>query len=111
MIGIIPNPKYKDGHDEVIALYKSRKIENIRTAIKIAEKFAVVGKGEAGAAKSGTQLLKHYRGKQSATGKLETICQKAYQNIFCKRKHQSEVTIYFNQCKNQSTNIEPKSFY
>ena len=68
---IAANPKYQDGMDEVIALYKTRKIENIRTATKIAEKFAVIGKGSAGAAKSGLKLLTPYRTKAPATGKLE----------------------------------------
>ena len=65
------NPKFDEGMDEVIALHKTRKIENIRTATKIAEKFAVTGKGSAGAAKSGVNLLKRYRTKVPATGKLE----------------------------------------
>ena len=52
-------------------MYKTRKIENIRTATKIAEKFAVTGKGSVGAAKSGLKLMKPYRTKLPATGKLE----------------------------------------
>jgi hypothetical protein len=63
------NPKYQDQMNEVISLYKSRKIENIRTAMKIALKFTP-GKGSAGAAKSGIKLLAPYRTRQPATGKL-----------------------------------------
>ena len=62
------NPKYQDQMNEVISLYKSRKIENIRTAMKIALKFTP-GKGSAGAAKSEMKLLAPYRTRQPATGK------------------------------------------
>ena len=75
---ISPNPKYRIEMDEVIELYKSRKIENIRTARKIAEKFATIGKGSAGAAKSGMKLLKPYRTRQPATGKLSRGKKRSY---------------------------------
>jgi len=63
------DPKYKKQRDEVISLYESRKIENIRTAMNMIMKFKP-GKGSAGAARSGMKLLEKYRTKESATGKL-----------------------------------------
>ena len=72
------NPKYRKEMDEVISLYKSRKIENIRTAMKIADKFAVQGKGSAGAAKSGIKLMAPYRTKEPATGKLSRGKKRTY---------------------------------
>ena len=108
---IVPNPKYKDGHAEVISLYKSRKIENIKTAIKIAEKFAVVGKGEAGAAKSGTQLLKQYRGKQSATGKLARQFVKKYTKTYFVKGTVNVKTQYIStNAKTKQNKLNPKVF-
>ena len=65
------NPKYQDAMDELLTLYKTRKIENIRTATKIAEKLSTVGKGSAGAAKKAIQMLAKYRTYKPATGKIE----------------------------------------
>ena len=108
---IVPNPKYKDGLAEVISLYKSRKIENIKTAIKIAEKFSVVGKGEAGAAKSGTQLLKQYRGKQSATGKLERQFVKKYtKTYFVKGNIKVKSQYVSTNAKTKVRTLNPKVF-
>ena len=108
---IVPNPKYRDGLAEVISLYKSRKIENIKTAIKIAEKFAVVGKGEAGAAKSGTQLLKQYRGKQSATGKLERQFVKKYtKTYFVKGTVKVKSQYVTTSAKTKEKKLNPKVF-
>ena len=65
------NPKYQDSMNELLTLYKTRKIENIRTATKIAEKLSTKGKGSAGAAKKAIQMLAKYRTYQPATGKIE----------------------------------------
>jgi hypothetical protein len=76
---IIPaNPKYQKEMNEVISLYKSRKIENIRTAFKIADKFSVQGKGSTAAAKAGMKLLALYRTRESATGKLSRSKKRTY---------------------------------
>ena len=76
---IIPaNPKYQKEMNEVISLYKSRKIENIRTAMKIADKFSVQGKGSTAAAKSGMKLLAPYRTREPATGKLSRGKKRTY---------------------------------
>ena len=63
------DPKYKKQRDEVISLYSSRKIENIRTAENMNMKLKP-GKGSAGAARSCMKMLEKYRTKESATGKL-----------------------------------------
>ena len=68
---ITPNPKFVEGMDELISLYKSRRIENVRTAFKIADKLSATGKGSVGAGNAGMKMLAKYRTKESATGKLD----------------------------------------
>jgi hypothetical protein len=63
--------KYRDALSEVVSLYKSRKIENIRTARNIAERLSGVGKGSTGAANKAVKLLAKYRTYEPATGKIE----------------------------------------
>ena len=65
------NPKFTQGMDELISLYKTRKIENVRTAFKIADKLSATGKGSIGAGNAGMKMLAKYRSKESATGKLD----------------------------------------
>ena len=86
------NPKYKDEMNEVISLYKSRKIESIRTAMKIALKFTP-GKGSTGAAKAGIKMLAPYRTRQPATGKLSRGKKRTY---FVKRNNHSKISVCDN---------------
>ena len=79
--------------------------------MKIAEKFAVVGKGEAGAAKSGTQLLKQYRGKQSATGKLERqFIKKNTRTFFVKGNLKVKSQYVTTTAKTKVRTLNPKVF-
>ena len=65
------NPKFTQGMDELVSLYKSRRIENVRTAFKIADKLSATGKGSTAAGNAGMKMLAKYRTKESATGKLD----------------------------------------
>ena len=64
------NPKYQESMDELLSLYKTRKIENIRSAEKIADGLSYVGKGSAGAANKAMAALAEYRTDAPATGKI-----------------------------------------
>ena len=78
LLRIMPfDPKYREYRDDVISLYASRRIENMRTAEKILRKFAG-GKGSASAAKSGIKLLEPYRTREPATGKLSRGKKRTY---------------------------------
>ena len=109
---ITANPKSKQTMDEVIALYKNRKIENIKTAMKIAEKFAVLGKGSAGAAKAGLKLLEAYRSKAPATGKLERqYVKKNTKNYFVKGTLKVKSQYYTTNAKTKERRLNPKVFH
>ena len=100
------NPKYQDQMNEVISLYKSRKIENIRTAMKIALKFTP-GKGSAGAAKSGIKLLAPYRTRQPATGKLSRGKMRTY---FVKGTVTRKSQYISTNAKTKERKLNPKIF-
>jgi hypothetical protein len=84
---ITANPKFTQGMDELITLYKSRQIENVRTAFKIADKLSTTGKGSIGAGNAGMKLLAKYRTKESATGKLDRQATKQSAKMKLKKYH------------------------
>ena len=72
------SPKYQESMDELLSLYKTRKIENIRSAEKIADGLSYVGEGSAGAAKKAMTALAKYRTYLPATGKINRNHDKKY---------------------------------
>ena len=69
--------KYVKEMDELVHLWKTRKIENPRTALNLADKLSRNGRGAAVAAKNAITKINSFKSKQSATGKLERQFQKS----------------------------------
>ena len=67
----VVNRKYLKEMDELVHLWKTRKIENPRTALNLAERLSRNGRGAAVAANNAIIKINEFKSKQSATGKLE----------------------------------------
>ena len=69
----VVNRKYLKEMDELVHLWKTRKIENPRTALNLADKLSRTGRGSAIAANNAIKKIEAFKSKQSATGKLERL--------------------------------------
>jgi hypothetical protein len=73
----VVNRKFVKEMDDLVHLWKTRKIENPRTALNLAEKLSRNGRGATVAARNAITKINSFKSKQPATGKLERQYQKS----------------------------------
>ena len=104
----VVNRKYLKEMDELVHPWKTRKIENPRTALNLADKLSRTGRGSAIAANNAIKKIEAFKSKQSATGKLARLHRKKNMQIWMIKGDVLTHTKYYQTDKKGTKKLLPK---